>query len=166
MNTPFSAPQHYKWFFQSLNMFKYYADSVWSQLTSVDHLVETVIQANTLDSIYEWKRWKEFPRTSTSYSSTRWNKWLFLKFYNSHIFFWFSAVQIAKLLGLKIIATGRSEKKLQTVKELGADHILNIRSIETESGISQFRDQVRALTERGKGVDIVYDPIGAKSLRI
>ena len=59
-----------------------------------------------------------------------------------------AAVQIAKILGLKIIATGGSDDKLEIVKANGADHVLNIRddSVENKLGITKFRDQVRALT--------------------
>ena len=39
----------------------------------------------------------------------------------------FAAVQIAKILGLNIIATGGSDEKLQIVKDNGADHGINIR---------------------------------------
>jgi len=72
-----------------------------------------------------------------------------------------AAVQIAKILGLKIIATGGSDDKLEIVKANGADHVLNIRddNVENKLGITKFRDQVRALTN-GKGVDIVYDAVG------
>lgn len=74
----------------------------------------------------------------------------------------FAAVQIAKILGLNIIATGGSDEKLQIVKDNGADHVINIRddSPDNKLGITKFRDQVRALTKNGKGVDIVYDAVG------
>ena len=63
----------------------------------------------------------------------------------------FAAVQIAKILGLNIIATGGSDEKLQTVKDNGADHVINIRddSPDNKLGITKFRDQVRALTKNG-----------------
>ena len=59
-----------------------------------------------------------------------------------------AAVQIAKILGLNIIATGGSDDKLEIVKANGADHVLNIRddNVENKLGITKFRDQVRALT--------------------
>lgn len=73
-----------------------------------------------------------------------------------------AAVQIAKILGLNIIATGGSDDKLEIVKANGADHVINIRddNADNKLGITKFRDQVRALTTNGKGVDIVYDAVG------
>jgi NADPH:quinone reductase len=63
-----------------------------------------------------------------------------------------AAVHVAKLLGAKVIATGRSEEKLAVVKAQGADHVLNTRD-------GKFRDEVKALTG-GEGVDVVYDGVG------
>lgn len=63
-----------------------------------------------------------------------------------------AAIQIAKLFGGRVIATAGSEAKRAACLEEGADHVLDYHG--------GFRDQVKALTG-GKGVDIVYDPIGA-----
>jgi NADPH2:quinone reductase len=63
-----------------------------------------------------------------------------------------AAIQIAKLFGAKVIATASSETKRAACLEEGADH-----AIDYAGG---FLDQVKALTN-GRGVDIVYDPIGA-----
>ena len=62
-----------------------------------------------------------------------------------------AAVQIAKILGLNIIATGGSDDKLEIVKANGADHVINIRddNADNKLGITKFRDQVRALTKNG-----------------
>ena len=62
-----------------------------------------------------------------------------------------AAVQIAKILGLNIIATGGSDDKLEIVKANGADHVINIRDDNPDNklGITKFRDQVRALTKNG-----------------
>ncbi len=65
-----------------------------------------------------------------------------------------AAVHLAKLLGAKVIATGRSAKKLALVREQGADHV-----IDTSAG--GLRDAVKALTE-GEGVDVVYDGVGGE----
>jgi NADPH2:quinone reductase len=65
-----------------------------------------------------------------------------------------AAVHVAKLLGAKVIATGRSAAKLAVVREQGADHV-----IDTSSGFGELRDQVKALTD-GRGVDVVYDGVG------
>jgi NADPH:quinone reductase len=70
-----------------------------------------------------------------------------------------AAVQIAKILGATVIATGRSEDKLKRVKEHGADHTICLKRDDGEPGIKRFRDEVKALTD-GKGVDVVYDGVG------
>ena len=62
-----------------------------------------------------------------------------------------AAVDIGKLLGATVIATGGIDAKLQRVLAYGADHIIN-----TEHG---FREQVKALTG-GRGADVIYDPVG------
>ena len=64
-----------------------------------------------------------------------------------------AAVQVAKLCGATVIATGRSEAKLAVVRANGADHTL------TATG--GFREQVKALTG-GRGVDVVYDAVGGE----
>lgn len=69
-----------------------------------------------------------------------------------------AAVHVAKLVGAKVIATGRSDAKLAVVKEQGADHVVNCGGA-GEPGIRAFRDDVKALTD-GKGVDVVYDGVG------
>ena len=63
-----------------------------------------------------------------------------------------AAIQVAKLFGAKVIATASGEAKHQACLEEGADH-----AIEYHGG---FVDKVKELTG-GRGVDIVYDPIGA-----
>jgi NADPH2:quinone reductase len=70
-----------------------------------------------------------------------------------------AAVQIAKLLGATVIATGRSDAKLAVVKEQGADHVINCKAPDGEPGVRPFRDEVKALTG-GRGVDVVYDGVG------
>ena len=64
-----------------------------------------------------------------------------------------AAVQVGKILGATVIATGGSDGKLAVVKENGADHVINIRD--------GFRDRVKELTD-GRGADVIYDPIGAE----
>src|SRR5579862_9735902 len=63
-----------------------------------------------------------------------------------------AAIQVAKLFGAKVIATASGAAKHQACLEEGADH-----AIEYKGG---FVDKVKELTG-GRGVDIVYDPIGA-----
>ncbi len=62
-----------------------------------------------------------------------------------------AAVQIARLLGATVIATGRSEEKNKRVKDAGAHHVV--------SSVGSFKDAVKALTN-GDGVDVVYDGVG------
>lgn len=62
-------------------------------------------------------------------------------------------VQWLKAIGAIVIATVGSERKRETVKALGADHILLSRSADLAA-------QVRELTN-GRGVDVVFDGVGA-----
>lgn len=63
-------------------------------------------------------------------------------------------IQIAKMMGCRVITTAGSDWKLDAAKKLGADAVINYR--ETAS-ISRT---VRELTD-GKGVDVVFDCVGA-----
>ncbi|MGH7044736.1 MAG: NADPH:quinone oxidoreductase family protein, partial [Acetobacteraceae bacterium] len=62
------------------------------------------------------------------------------------------AIQVARLTGARVIATASTEAKRAACLEEGADHALDYRT--------GFVDAVKAITG-GRGVDIVYDPIGA-----
>lgn len=62
-----------------------------------------------------------------------------------------AAVDVGKLLGATVIATGGSDEKLARVKTYGADHVINTRD--------GFRQQVKDLTG-GRGADVIYDPVG------
>ncbi len=64
-----------------------------------------------------------------------------------------AAVEVAKLVGATVIATGRSPAKLEVVKAQGADHVIPV--------TGSFRDDVKALTD-GCGVDVVYDGVGGE----
>jgi NADPH:quinone reductase len=64
-----------------------------------------------------------------------------------------AAIQVAKAFGARVIATAGSEVKRAACIEEGADHAIDYRS--------GFVDAVKQLTG-GRGVDIVYDPIGDK----
>src|SRR5262245_35354105 len=64
-----------------------------------------------------------------------------------------AAIHVAKLFGAKVIATASTEEKRAACLEEGADHAIDYRS--------GFVDKVKELTG-GRGVDIVYDPIGDK----
>ncbi len=79
-----------------------------------------------------------------------------------------AAVHLAKLLGATVIATGRSQAKLDAVAAEGADHVIAVGDLDSEAGQRDLRDRVRAVTG-GRGVDVVHDgvggPISAASLR-
>ncbi|ORY97757.1 hypothetical protein BCR43DRAFT_523878 [Syncephalastrum racemosum] len=62
------------------------------------------------------------------------------------------AVQIAKVLGAKVIATAGSPEKLEVAKRYGADYVINYRD-------KDWTEQVKKITN-GKGADVVYDPVG------
>jgi len=63
-----------------------------------------------------------------------------------------SAIEVGKAMGAKVIAAASSEEKLAFCKELGADD-----GIDYEK--SDLRQRILDLT-RGKGADVVYDPVG------
>jgi len=63
-----------------------------------------------------------------------------------------AAVEIGKLLGMRVIAAASSEEKLAAARARGADE-----TIDYSKG--DLREQVKTLTE-GRGVEVVYDPIG------
>lgn len=66
-----------------------------------------------------------------------------------------AAVQVAKIVGATVIATGRNEEKLQIVKEHGADHVIVVKD-------AGFKDVVKTITN-GRGVDVVYDGVGGET---
>jgi NADPH:quinone reductase len=61
-------------------------------------------------------------------------------------------VQIAKLLGARVIGTVSTEAKAQIAFAAGADDVINYRE-------RNFAAEVRKLTD-GKGVNVVYDSVG------
>lgn len=63
-----------------------------------------------------------------------------------------AAVEIGKLMGLRVIAAASSEEKRNAALERGADEVIDYTS-------EDLRERIKALTA-GKGVDIVYDPVG------
>ncbi|KAI1164639.1 hypothetical protein F5B18DRAFT_241006 [Nemania serpens] len=64
-----------------------------------------------------------------------------------------AAVQVAKAFGATVIATAGTARKLEVARAFGADHVVDYRD-------ASWPDQVRKLTPKGRGVDIVYDPVG------
>jgi len=63
-----------------------------------------------------------------------------------------AAVEIAKLMGARVIAVASSPEKLQVCCEHGADEIVNYAD-------GDLKQELRDLTG-GKGVDVVYDCVG------
>ena len=63
-----------------------------------------------------------------------------------------SAVELGKLMGAKVIAAASSEEKLEVCRNLGADETINYSETDLKLAIKELTD--------GKGVDVVYDPIG------
>src|SRR5256886_4480469 len=61
-------------------------------------------------------------------------------------------IQIAKLLGARVIATASSDEKLAKARELGADETVNYSS-------DDWPKQVKRLTQ-GRGVDVVFEHTG------
>jgi NADPH:quinone reductase len=63
-----------------------------------------------------------------------------------------TAVEIGKALGATVIAAAGSAAKLAIAQRHGADHLIDYSS-------EDIRERVKALTG-GRGVDVVYDPVG------
>ncbi|XP_078445309.1 groES-like zinc-binding alcohol dehydrogenase family protein [Wolffia australiana] len=71
-----------------------------------------------------------------------------------------SAVQIGKVCGAIVIAAARGIEKVNVLKSLGADHVVNL----SEEGLSESVKEY--LKSRGlKGVDVLYDPVGGKLMK-
>lgn len=68
-----------------------------------------------------------------------------------------AAVQIAKAFGATVIATAGTKHKLEVAKSFGADHVVDYKD-------PKWPEIVKKLTPKGKGVDIVYDPVGLVDL--
>jgi NADPH:quinone reductase-like Zn-dependent oxidoreductase len=64
------------------------------------------------------------------------------------------AVQIAKHLGARVIATAGSDRKQALAKDLGADETIGYRD-------EDFVARVKALTDR-RGVDVVFEHVGGE----
>jgi NADPH2:quinone reductase len=63
-----------------------------------------------------------------------------------------AAIDIAKLMGARVIAAASSDEKLRVCREHGADDTINYTR-------EDLRERIKALTD-GRGVDVVYDPVG------
>jgi NADPH2:quinone reductase len=63
-----------------------------------------------------------------------------------------AALELGKLLGARVIAAASTDAKLEICRRRGADEVVSY-------GREDWRDRVKELTG-GKGVDVVYDPVG------
>jgi NADPH:quinone reductase-like Zn-dependent oxidoreductase len=68
-----------------------------------------------------------------------------------------AAIQIAKLLGARVIATAGTDVKLELARQLGADQAINYAR-------ADFVVQTRSLTG-GRGVDVILDSVGGETFR-
>ena len=62
-----------------------------------------------------------------------------------------TAIQMAKALGAKVIATAGSDEKCQACMKLGADHAINYKT-------HDFQAECQRITE-GRGVDVILDMV-------
>lgn len=65
-----------------------------------------------------------------------------------------AAVELGKLMGARVIAAASSDDKLAVCARLGADERINY-------GREDLRERLKAVAG-GKGVDVVYDPVGGE----
>ena len=63
-----------------------------------------------------------------------------------------ATVQLAKAMGAKVIAAASSEEKLQFCRDNGADETINYTTEDLKARAKELSG--------GKGVDVVYDPVG------
>ncbi|GAB4035762.1 NADPH:quinone oxidoreductase family protein [Spirosoma jeollabukense] len=65
-----------------------------------------------------------------------------------------AAVELGKLMGATVIAAASTDEKLAVCQEKGATHLINYLT-------EDVRERIKDITQ-GKGVDVVYDPVGDK----
>jgi NADPH2:quinone reductase len=65
-----------------------------------------------------------------------------------------AAVELASVMGAKVIAAASTEEKLNLCREKGADLTINYKTEDVKTRIKELTD--------GKGVDVVYDPVGGR----
>ncbi len=63
-----------------------------------------------------------------------------------------AAVEIGRAMGATVIAAASTDAKLRVAEKAGAHHLINY-------GDGALKQKVRELT-RGKGADVIYDPVG------
>lgn len=66
-----------------------------------------------------------------------------------------AAIECGKLLGARVIAAAGGADKIALAREYGADDVVDYRA-------ENLRDRLRELTD-GKGVDVVFDPVGGSA---
>jgi putative PIG3 family NAD(P)H quinone oxidoreductase len=67
-----------------------------------------------------------------------------------------AAIQIAKVMGAKVIATVGSDEKIEACKKLGADYVINYKTQSFEKSILEYTNN--------EGVDVILDWVGAEYL--
>ena len=65
-----------------------------------------------------------------------------------------TAVEVAKVLGARVLAAVSSEEKAEVVTDAGADVVIRYDQAPLRDAIAEASD--------GKGVDVVYDPVGGE----
>ena len=65
-----------------------------------------------------------------------------------------TAVELGKLMGAKVIAAASTNEKLELCKKQGADEVINYVQ-------EDLKQRTKDLTS-GRGVDVVYDPVGGE----
>ena len=63
-----------------------------------------------------------------------------------------AAVELGKIMGARVIAAASSDEKLEFIKRLNPDEIINY-------GDGELKEKVKALTN-DRGADVIYDPVG------
>ena len=63
-----------------------------------------------------------------------------------------TASELGKWMGAKVIAAASSDEKLEFCKQLGADEVINYSKEDLKTVLKEMTG--------GKGVDVVYDPVG------
>lgn len=67
----------------------------------------------------------------------------------------FLMTQILKDIGAKVIGTAGGKEKVELVKSLGADYVIDYRSEEDKDWVKKVKE-----ITNGRGVDVVYDSVG------
>lgn len=65
-----------------------------------------------------------------------------------------AAIEIAKIMGARVIAAASTEEKLAVCRQVGADETVNYAT-------ENLRERLKAFAP--KGIDVVYDPVGGAS---